>query len=113
MDFEKNICIASLCTLIWCPSSFVTESNCLSLSSKKRYRGRLHHVVEDGGSVYKQDEARHLEPFESLPSETKADQPNEESSASVDGTSCSSRDDAGDTETEEVETTIASQYELG
>lgn len=112
MDFDKNICIASLYTPVALPSSFVTERDSLSLSSKKRYCGRLHDVVEDGGSVYEQNKARYLEPFKGLPSESKADQPNEKSSASVDGTPCSGRDDAGNTETEKVEATVASQYEL-
>lgn len=64
-----------------------------------------HDVIEHPCPPHEQRKADDLEPFEGLPAQTEADQPNEQRAAGVDCTARRGGDVAGDAEAEEVKAT--------
>lgn len=62
------------------------------------------HTVEQEGTVDQKTESDNLKPLERLPVESQRDKPDEKSTASINNTTGSSRDTAGDRDTKEVET---------
>lgn len=69
------------------------------------FKRGLDDAVEQKGEVHKQGESHNLEPLERLPSQAKGDNPNEQSSASVNSRPRGGADASGDRETKEVEAT--------
>jgi hypothetical protein len=57
---------------------------------------RTHNIIEEESAVDQHDETDDLEPFEGLPAKGKRDEPNEQSTAGVDGTTRGSRHGASD-----------------
>ena len=67
---------------------------------------RAHDIVEEEGAINEHGKSEHLQPLESLPAQTKRDNPDEKGAASVYCRTCGGRDSAGDGETKEVEATV-------
>lgn len=83
-----------------------TDINTSPPSSQEGEGRRADNFIEDAGSPDKQDETNDLEPLEGFPPEAKAEQPNEESPASIDGASSSRRYAPGHTQPEKIESAV-------
>lgn len=83
-----------------------TYLNWLSLTPAEEGDSRwVDDFVEDGSAVDEQSKTNDLQPLKCLPSESQADEPDEERSASVDGASSGGGDGPRNAETEEIEAT--------
>lgn len=69
----------------------------------------MNDAVEDKGRIHQQCEANNLQPFKGFPTETQRDDPDKESSASVNGRPRCSANTSSHREAEEIEATVKRQ----